>query len=126
PPQPTHTALALFCGQVQDRLSIGSCAVAVPPCLESRSECVVIVNFPVKNDPDALILVWHRLMTARDIYDRQAAGPQPNSAVHNDTSSSGPRCRSTTHMRRRRASSTGLADSSIRTPQIPHMATSPL
>ncbi len=46
----------------------------VPVLRELRSQLLVVIDFPVKNDPKPAIMAGHRLMPAwREIQDRKAA-----------------------------------------------------
>jgi len=56
---------------VDDHFRIGTGAELMPLRLQLRPQLLVIVNFAIENDPDLLLRIRHRLMTARKIDDRQ-------------------------------------------------------
>src|SRR5215813_3463084 len=66
---------------MEDGFSIASRPIAVPAGLESRTKSGVIVDLAVVGDPDRLVLVCHRLMSASHVHDRQSPMPQAHRSL---------------------------------------------
>ena len=71
-----NTVIAKFLIQVNNRLSIavGRKTVATP--LQIWTKFRVVVNFTVKHNPDATVLVAHRLVPAGQVYNAQSSEAQ--------------------------------------------------
>src|SRR5207247_10626119 len=72
PAEALDAPLPFFLVEVQDRLGVAPRLVAVATGFETGPERGVVVDLAVVDDPDALVLVRHRLSTARDLDDPQA------------------------------------------------------
>src|SRR2546426_366961 len=68
--------------EVEDGLGVAPGPVVVPLRLERRAQLGVVVDLAVVGDPDALVLVRHRLMPRRHVHDGQAAVTQAGRSVH--------------------------------------------
>jgi hypothetical protein len=79
--QIVHDAIALLFVQVQDRLGIRSCSIAVTALLEPRPQFGVVVNLAVEHDPDGAVLIRHRLVAGGDVDDRQTSMRQTDGAI---------------------------------------------
>ena len=55
---------------VNNDFSVGPRSEGVSPLFELRAQLLKVVNLAVQNDPNFLVRVGHRLMSARQVYDR--------------------------------------------------------
>src|SRR6185437_8523110 len=81
PLEALDAALALLLVEVEDGLGVGAAAVAVAALLELRAQRRVVVDLAVVDEPDALVLVRHRLRAARQVDDREPPVAEANRAV---------------------------------------------
>src|SRR6266550_20075 len=109
PLEPLDAALPFLLVQMQYRLGVAAGAIAVTALLQPEPQVGVVVDFAIVDDPHRPILVGHRLTASEHIHN-----PSP----------SGPRWRSTSRIRLRRASSTVSRWLSLTMPTIPHMPSS--
>src|SRR5439155_23873745 len=71
--------------QMQDNFGIRSRRKTMPALLQDLLPMTVIVNFPVKRDPDGLVLVVHRLpAVGGEVDDAEPAVSQTDAAVRTD------------------------------------------
>jgi len=73
PVQLVKAGLAIFFVEMEDHLSIRVGGKPVPLPCQALADLEVIVYLPVKDDPDGPVLIAHRLVTAGDVDDTQAA-----------------------------------------------------
>src|SRR6266542_4594825 len=65
----------------KQHLAVAACPEAVAPALQERSQLAEVVDLPVEDEPDRLVLVRHRLAAADRVDDRQAGHPEPETGL---------------------------------------------
>src|SRR5262249_36953708 len=55
---------------------------AVPPRQQVAPKLLIVVNFPVEDDPDRAIFIAHRLMAGREVNDAEPSHPDPGAPIH--------------------------------------------
>jgi hypothetical protein len=72
PAQGLDATILVFLVEMKDRLVVAVRPVAMAPLFQIRPELGVVVDLAVADNPDALVLVRHRLAAALGIHDRQS------------------------------------------------------
>src|ERR1051326_376035 len=67
---------AVLLVRVNNGLAIGSVAVAMARGFERGTQRGMVENLAVEDQPQVAVLVRHRLMAARDVYNGEAAEPE--------------------------------------------------
>jgi hypothetical protein len=70
---------------MDDSFGVAFGAVAVPLGLQVLAYFLVIVDFAVEDNPQALVFIGDRLMTRLNINDAQPAHCQPNVLLHKES-----------------------------------------
>ena len=70
--------------KINDRFRIARGSVSVASLFERASMVAVVVDFAVVDDPDGIVFVSHRLVSAAKINYREAAMRKPDALVNKD------------------------------------------
>ena len=70
---------------MDDRFRVTSCAVAMTLGFKLRAQFCVIVNFTVKDDPEALVFIGNRLMSGLNVDDAEPPHREAHIAFNEKT-----------------------------------------
>src|SRR6185437_15217094 len=76
-----HTPLAPCFPPVHDYFRVAARVEHVAKRLQLRNQRLIVVDLTVENDDDAAVLVEQRLLSGRDVDDRQTAMPEGHAGL---------------------------------------------